>query len=128
MSRTVSLPVFTPTVAHLDALFRGFADPTRLRVLNVLATGELCVCDIVDILQLPQPTVSRHLSYLRRCGLVESTRDWKYAHYRLADADHAVQANLIACVRSCFAGIALLDSERESAERRVAEREENPCD
>ena len=69
------LPLLKPTVTHLDALFRGFADPIRLRVLNVLAAGELCVCDIVEILDLPQPTVSRHLAYLRRCGLVEVTPD-----------------------------------------------------
>jgi len=122
------LPLLKPTVAHLDALFRGFADPIRLRVLNVLAAGELCVCDIVEILELPQPTVSRHLGYLRRCGLVEVTRDWKFAHYRLAAAHHPVQANLIACVQSCFAGIELLDAEREAARRRVAEREEDPCE
>lgn len=117
-----------PTVAHLDALFRGFADPIRLRVLNVLAAGELCVCDIVEILELPQPTVSRHLAYLRRCGLVEVTRDWKFAHYRLAPAHHPVQANLLGCVQSCFTGIKLLDAERKAARRRVAERKEDPCE
>ena len=122
------LPLLKPTVTHLDALFRGFADPIRLRVLNVLAAGELCVCDIVEILDLPQPTVSRHLAYLRRCGLVEVTRDWKFAHYRLAPAHHSVQANLIACVRSCFTRIRQLDAERAAARRRIAEREEDPCE
>lgn len=58
----------TPTVADLDAVFKGFADPTRIRILSVLAAGELCVCDIVDVLRLPQPAVSRHLAYLRRDG------------------------------------------------------------
>ena len=128
MKTTASLPVFAPTVKHLDTLFRGFADPTRLRVLNVLAAGELCVCDIVDILDIPQPAVSRHLAYLRRCELVEVTRNWKYAHYRLAPAIHPVQANLIACVRSCFAGIELLDQERRDAEARVSAREIDPCE
>jgi ArsR family transcriptional regulator len=99
-----------------------------LRVLNVLAAGELCVCDIVEILGLPQPTVSRHLAYLRRCGVVEVTRDWKFAHYRLAESHHPVQANLIACVRSCFAGIDSLDQERDAALQRVATREEDPCE
>ena len=124
----MSLPVLIPTVRHLDALFRGFADPTRLRILNVLAAGELCVCDIVGILDLAQPTVSRHLAYLRRCELVEVKRSWKYAHYRLAPAIHTVQANLIDCVRSCFAGIELLDQERREAEARVSAREVNPCE
>ena len=51
-----------PRVADLDLLFKGFADPTRIRILSVLAAGELCVCDIVELLGLPQPTVSRHLA------------------------------------------------------------------
>jgi ArsR family transcriptional regulator len=93
----------------------------------VLAAGELCVCDIVEILGMPQPRVSRHLGYLRRCGLVDATRHWKYAHYRLANTSHAAQANLIDCVRSCFVGIQLLDEERRAAVARVAERETNPC-
>lgn len=124
----LALPVLAPSVKHLDALFRGFADPTRLRVLNILVAGELCVCDIVEILGLPQPTISRHLAYLRRCGLVEATREWKYAHYRLTATQHAVQANLIDCVRSCFVGIQLLDEERRAAVARVQERQGSPCD
>src|SRR5687768_2464965 len=66
-----------PPTVDLDGLFRGFADPTRLRILNVLCAGELCVSDIVEVVGLPQPAVSRHLAYLRRSGLVAVTRDWK---------------------------------------------------
>lgn len=94
-----------PAVVELDGLFKGFADPTRIRILNCLAAGELCVCDLVDILHLSQPTVSRHLAYLRRASLVESTRESKFAHYRLAKPGDAIHRNLIACVRSCFRGI-----------------------
>jgi hypothetical protein len=53
MSATIA-----PAVAKHDVLFKAFADPTRLRILNVLAAGELCVCDLVDLLDLPQPNVS----------------------------------------------------------------------
>ena len=88
---------------------------------------ELCVCDLVDILRLPQPTVSRHLSYLRRTGLVEVTREAKFAHYRLAKPDNAVHQNLINCVRSCFRGITSLDRERRRAEARVKARALEPC-
>ena len=115
-------------VTDLDELFKGFADPTRLRILSALAAGELCVCDLVDLLALPQSLVSRHLAYLRRAGLAEVTREAKYAHYRLAEPANAVHRNLINCVRSCFIGIESLDSERRRAEARVREREENPCD
>lgn len=116
-----------PTLDDLDAVFKGFADPTRIRILNLLAAGELCVCDIVDILRLPQPTISRHLAYLRRMGLVEATREAKFAHYRLAEPEHAVHRNLINCVRTCFRGITSLDRERRQAEARVKGRASEPC-
>lgn len=117
-----------PAVADIDALFKGFADPTRIRVLNLLTAGELCVCDLVEILRLPQPTVSRHLAYLRRTGLVTSTRERKFAHYRLAEPAHPVHRNLINSVRSSFVGIVSLARERARAERRVREREKDPCE
>ena len=109
-------------------MFRGFADPTRIRILSLLAAGELCVCDIVAILRLPQPAVSRHLAYLRKSGLVVVNRKWKYAHYRLAEPTDAVRRNLIHCVRSCSSGITSLDRERRLAGQRVRERKEVPCE
>jgi ArsR family transcriptional regulator, arsenate/arsenite/antimonite-responsive transcriptional repressor len=122
-----ALPLLQPSVDRLDALFKGFADPTRLRILNMLAAGELCVCDLVDLLGLPQPAVSRHLAYLRRSGLVTMTREWKFAHYRLAEPTHDVHGTLVACIRSCFVGIPSLDSERAAAIARVVERAERVC-
>ena len=56
---------------QVDLMFRAFSDPIRLRILSLVQPGELCVCDLVEILRLPQPTISRHLSYLRRAGLVQ---------------------------------------------------------
>ena len=117
------IPVPERQVVDLDALFRGFADPTRLRILNVLAAGELCVSDIVELVALPQPAVSRHLAYLRRSGLVEVTRDWKLGRYRLAEPRDPVHRSLIECVRSCFTGIPSMDVERRRAEIRAAERD-----
>ena len=116
-----------PSVTVLDGLFRGFADPTRIRILNLLAAGELCVCDLVALLGLSQPTVSRHLAYLRRAGLVAARPDLKFTYYRLADPGNPVHQNLLSCVRSNFRGIAALDREREAAEARVAERRARPC-
>jgi ArsR family transcriptional regulator len=115
------------TLGSADTLFKGFADPTRLRILNVLAAGELCVCDIVEILEVSQPTISRHLAYLRRSGLVTATRDWKFAHYRLASARDSVHETLVGCVTGCFRGIPTLDAERAAASRRVSARRQAPC-
>ena len=126
MPRTLA-PPSRGTIADLDLLFRGFADPVRIRILNVLVAGELCVCDLVELLRLPQSTVSRHLRYLHRAGLVEVTRDWKYAHYRLAAAALPVHRTLLGCVRTCFRGITQLDRERVAAEARVRDRAAEPC-
>lgn len=127
MSSSTAARPAAHTVADLDLLFRGFADPTRLRLLNLLAAGELCVCDLVEILGIPQSTVSRHLRYLHRAGLVEVTRDWKYAHYRLATPELAAHRTLLGCVRTCFQGIAQLDRERALAEARARARSATPC-
>ena len=68
----------------MDGLFRALADPTRLRLLNLIADREICVCYFVEILGLSQPKISRHLAYLRRAGIVASRRQGKWMHYRLA--------------------------------------------
>jgi len=121
------IAVRAPGLDDLDSLFSAFADPTRIRILNVLAAGELCVCDILGILHLPQPTVSRHLAVLRDAELVEVRRDWKYVYYRLAVPANSVRRNLIVCVRSCFTGIQSLESERRAAVNKLKERRSNPC-
>ncbi len=71
------------TQPSLDLLFRALADPTRLRLLNLIAGREICVCYFVAILRLSQPKVSRHLAYLRAAGIVAARREGKWMHYRL---------------------------------------------
>jgi ArsR family transcriptional regulator, arsenate/arsenite/antimonite-responsive transcriptional repressor len=68
----------------LDVLFRAFADPTRLRLLNLIGNREICVCYFVEILGISQPKISRHLAYLRRAGIVAARREGKWMHYRLS--------------------------------------------
>jgi ArsR family transcriptional regulator len=72
------------TLATLERTFQALGDQTRLRILALLSTGEVCVCDIHESLDLPQPKVSRHLAYLRRAGLVDARKDGLWVHYRLA--------------------------------------------
>lgn len=69
----------------LEDYFRGLSDPTRLRVLNLLFRSELCGCDLQHLLEIPQPLVSRHLVYLKRCGLVADRRDGFRVFYRPAE-------------------------------------------
>jgi ArsR family transcriptional regulator len=77
-------PHHSPTgVAAVAAVCAALADPTRLRILALLSDEEICVCHIHGSLDIPQPTASRHLAYLRRAGLVRGRRDGLWVHYRL---------------------------------------------
>jgi ArsR family transcriptional regulator len=67
----------------LERLFRALADSTRLRLINLMAAQEICVCYFVEVIDAPQPKISRHLAYLRRAGIVASRREGKWMHYRL---------------------------------------------
>lgn len=67
----------------IDLLFRALADRTRLRLLNLIADKEICVCYFVEILGISQPKISRHLAYLRRTGIVAARRQGRWMHYRL---------------------------------------------
>jgi ArsR family transcriptional regulator len=69
---------------ELERYFKALADSNRLRILNLLMHGELCVCDIQYVLQASQPNVSRHLCYLKNSGLVLDRRDGSRMFYRLA--------------------------------------------
>lgn len=66
----------------MDAL-RAVSDPLRWRILNLLAGEELCVCHLVDALEVPQPLVSHHLKVLRIAGLVDTDRFRYWTYYRL---------------------------------------------
>jgi ArsR family transcriptional regulator, arsenate/arsenite/antimonite-responsive transcriptional repressor len=77
-------PLYSRAVkTDLVTLFQALADPTRLRLLNLMAAGEVCVCFFVEIFDEPQPKISRHLAYLRRAGVVTARRDGKWMHYSL---------------------------------------------
>ena len=67
----------------MELFFRALADRTRLRLINLMSRGEVCVCFFVEILGTNQPKISRHLAYLKRAGIVDARRDRKWMHYRL---------------------------------------------
>ncbi len=75
-------PVATDIMAKY---FRGFGEPTRLRILELLADGERSVGELVELTGEPQPKVSNHLACLRWCGFVESRREHRTIFYRVAD-------------------------------------------
>ena len=102
-------------LTKVESLMRTLADGTRLRILALLVGGEICVCEIHDTLRLPQPTVSRHLAYLRRAGLVETRRQGVWIHYRLAALDDAVLRTIVDVVAHALGHV---DAVAKDANRR----------
>lgn len=99
-------------------MFRAFSDRTRLRILSLLKEhGETCVGDLVSVLRSPQTTVSRHLAYLRRSGLVSVRKDGLWKHYNLSRAESAFHRKLLDCLGSCFEGVRELDQDRRRYRR-----------
>jgi ArsR family transcriptional regulator len=86
----------------LERLFKGLSDLTRLRILNLLLHGELCVCDIQHVLQASQPNTSRHLTYLKNSGLVLDRREGARIYYRLAQPNQHARKRLFVFLRDIF--------------------------
>ncbi|HRK32803.1 MAG TPA: metalloregulator ArsR/SmtB family transcription factor [Tepidisphaeraceae bacterium] len=103
-----------------NALFAAVADATRLRIVNLLSTGELCVCDLVAVLRLPQPKVSRHLAVLRSAGLVEQRIESNWRHYRLAPAASELHHKLLDCLTCCVSCVPQVRSDLQRLERKAA--------
>jgi ArsR family transcriptional regulator len=98
----------------LSTLFQALGDPTRLRLMNLMTGGEVCVCFFVAVLGEPQPKISRHLAYLRHAGLVEGRRDGKWIHYRIADPLPPGAERLMATLLGLFATDRNMRREREA--------------
>jgi len=79
-------------------VFKALGDETRLRILNLLRQGELCVCDIMSVLGIPQSKASRHLAQLRATGLVTDRREGRWMHYTLATSGGGLQRCLLECL------------------------------
>jgi ArsR family transcriptional regulator len=100
-------------VDKVDLIFRAFADRTRLRILNLLRErDEICVCDLMRVLDLPQAKVSRHLAYLRKAGLVAGRKDQQWMHYRLLPAKGQFHARLLDCLACCMGEVPGLKDDR----------------
>lgn len=99
-------------------LFKAFADPVRLRLLNLLSKGEVCVCHLHEALELPQSTVSRHLAYLRKRGMVVGRKEGLWIYYRLAKPAGDLHTHLLGCLTACIKEVDILKADRQRLEHR----------
>jgi ArsR family transcriptional regulator, arsenate/arsenite/antimonite-responsive transcriptional repressor len=101
----------------LDQLFRALADPTRLRLLNLMAGQEVCVCYFTEVIGAPQPKISRHLAYLRKAGIVAARREGKWMHYRLAAPSSPNVASILKSVFEVLKQDTALQRDRQRLNR-----------
>jgi ArsR family transcriptional regulator len=104
-------------VDELEDLFKALADKTRLRILALLGNNEVCVCHIHDSLGLPQPTVSRHLAYLRKSGLVAVRRDGVWMHYRVSRSLNPVVQRVVAAAVDALQQVPATTQDRKQFQR-----------
>jgi len=90
-------------VTPMSRLFKALGDDVRLRIIALLAHGELCVCHIEAALELTQPNASRHLAILRAAGIVSHRRRDKWVHYRLAEQPNEECARQLNALTATFA-------------------------
>jgi ArsR family transcriptional regulator len=103
----------------MESLFKALADVTRLRILGLLLTGEVCVCDIHESLKIPQPKASRHLAYLRHAGLVDTRREGLWIHYRLGKLADPVLIAIVDAVRHALTHTETVQRDAERLQKRT---------
>jgi len=97
----------------MERFFRALADHTRLRLLNLMRTDEVCVCFFTEVLGTHQPKISRHLAYLRRAGIVSARRERQWMHYRLAEPPDENAATVLKSVLASLANDQKMQADRE---------------
>lgn len=88
----------------LDTLFLALSDPTRLRLISLMGDGEVSVSFLADETVESQPKISRHLAYLRECGVVETRRDGKWIYYRIAQQQNAASDRILKMIVAEISG------------------------
>lgn len=96
----------------VELLFRALADRTRLRIINLIGGEEICVCFLVEVLNINQPKISRHLAYLRRAKVVSARREGKWMHYRLVVPPQPYSASIFREVQTWLANDAEMQRDR----------------
>ncbi len=114
-------------IDDVQRVARALADPTRLRVLNALRDGELCVCQVTELVELAPSTVSRHMSLLGEAGLVEARKDGRWVYYRLAARDATPAGRALSWALEALEETGQARRDRERLERIVACEPEELC-
>ncbi len=104
-------------------ILKALSEPIRLRIMVLLTRGELCVCDLIEVLNLPQSTISRHVGRLRQAGLVQDRRNGKWVYYRLTVGDSMIESG----VRQVIEGLTEDPVHRDDLSRLAKHRNTKQC-
>jgi len=111
----------------LVAFAQTLGDPTRWRIVRLLSEHALCVCELADILGMPQSTVSSHVQIIRRTGMLESERCEKWIYHRISRTHRSLIQTLEKFFSASPAEDATLRKDAQQALRRMARRESTCC-
>jgi ArsR family transcriptional regulator len=111
----------TTAIDKLESVFKALADRTRLRILALLGSGEVCVCHLHDTMGIPQPTTSRHLAYLRRAGLVDARRDGVWMHYQISRSLDPVVAGVVDAAIHALTHVPVTEKDRRQYRKSFGE-------
>ena len=112
---------------EIIAVGRAIVDPTRVRIIAALRRGELCVCELVDALEINQSTLSGHLQVLRQTGLVTTRKEGRWIYYSLTDQKTALIEALFSNIQPDGGTDPRLRRDSRRIERRLAIRENGRC-
>jgi len=108
-------------------LFKALSDETRLRIISLLAHGELCVCDLMEIMGLPQSTVSRHLATLRQSELVGDRRQGVWIFYRIMESSESVYKELLDILSENMGHMEQVKADREKLQALLQQKKPDSC-
>lgn len=106
---------------------KALADPTRVRVLTALRGGELCVCELSDVLNVTQSTLSTHLQVIRDANLVQTRKEGKWVYYALKPEAKRLLKGVFSFFATKLAEAPLLRRDEARLKKRLAEREDGAC-
>ncbi len=108
-------------------IFKALSEEIRLRILALLFHGELCVCDLMEVLEMPQSTISRHLAYLRNAGLVSGERRGKWMYYRLASETGRTARVQLELLAENLPQLSVINQDRRRLVTYLAGKDEASC-
>ncbi len=123
----IRLSGYIDAMKETAQLFKALSDETRLRIIALLAHGELCVCDLMEIMGLPQSTVSRHLATLRQSELVGDRRQGVWIFYRIIESSESVYRELLDILSENMGHMEQVKADREKLQALLQQKKPDSC-